>query len=1223
MSATEPPLPLSFPLRDARLIEASAGTGKTFTLAALYVRLVLQHGGTRAFERELMPPEILVVTFTEAATRELRDRIRDRLAETARVFRGQQQAPDDPVITGLLADYPEDEHPGCADRLEAAAQWMDEAAVYTIHSFCQRMLRQHAFDSGSLFNLELSEDEDRILDNAVQDYWRIFCYPLDGEQASAFAAIAETPEQLRKQVRSLLGENAKMDVNAETSAAELLDQVLSERKQTLNESKCFWRQQIPDLIQRVETAWNDERLSRKKPSTEKKIREWLNNVQTWAEDPDATQCPLTDTAFARLSREELAEHGDNIDEILDHPGIARLAELKKPEQDLTRVLPRLLPHAAAWVTERIQQYKRQHAVMGFDDMLARLRDALYGDNGDKLARIIREQFPVALIDEFQDTDPIQYDIFHRIYANQDGIGWFMIGDPKQAIYAFRGADIFTYLRARQAVGRNRHSLGRNYRSRPALVHSINQVFAAAEARSDEGAFQLDHRIPFEEVEPKTDQGEGLYIEDEPHPALTFWLLQQPEDSDQSSIGKTDYRDRMARSCAAAMTRLLNQGRDGAARLRDGDREDALKPADMAVLVRTGSEAQLIRDALARQGVRSVYLSDKENVLTAAEADDVLLWLVACAEPESESAVRAALATATLDYSWARLDELSNNERQWEDKVEQFRDYHRRWRRQGVLAMLRTLMREHEVPARLLQQTNGERSLTNLLHLSELLQQASARLDGEQALVRWLAEEQDAAADRAASEEQIMRLESDADLVKVITIHKAKGLEYPLVFLPFICHYRPVDAGAVPLRYHDSDDELRLSLEPDETIVEQAERERLAEDTRLLYVAMTRAKHACWLGLAPLRSGKGTHRMDLHLSAVGRVLGMTADHGAADLENALTGLTAHAPGMALEAAPEPTDEELRPGGSQPDLGRIATFTGVALERWWVASYSALQHETGRQTPPDSPRDEDYLEEAPADTPPLRKPPEQRSVHDFVRGPMAGTFLHGLLEVLADEGFACSLDDNSAFAQALHQRLTVRRWEDWYALLQTWMRDLVQTPLPLHETEAALGDLGAHQYRPELEFLFPAHKVSAGELDRIIRQHVLPGENRPALQNEELNGMLKGFIDLVFEYDGRYYVMDYKSNHLGADNNAYTVAAMRATVLEKRYDVQYSLYLLALHRLLQSRLGEAYDYDTHIGGCAYYFLRGIGADSRGLHFDRPPRDLIEELDQLFRGDANHAA
>ncbi len=1223
MSATEQPLPLTFPLQDARLIEASAGTGKTFTLAALYVRLVLQHGGTNAFQRELIPPEILVVTFTEAATRELRDRIRSRLAETARVFRGQQQAPDDPFITGLLADYNADQLPRCADLLEAAAQWMDEAAVYTIHSFCQRMLRQHAFDSGSLFNLELSEHEDRILENAVQDYWRIFCYPLNAEQAGALGAIAETPADLRKQVHPLLGESTRLSANTEPSVADLLDRVLDERKQKREETKSFWRQQTPDLIDRFEAAWSEERLSQKKPAAVNKIREWLNNIRLWADDPEALKCPITDTAFARLSREELAEHGDNIDAILDHPTIARLPELKKPEQDLPRIPPRVLPHAAGWITERIQQYKRQHAVMGFDDMLSRLRDALRGDNGDKLARIIREQFPVALIDEFQDTDPIQYEIFHGIYAQQPDTGWFMIGDPKQAIYAFRGADIFTYLRARQAVGDNLHTLGRNFRSNPALVNSVNQVFDEAEARSDEGAFQLDHRIPFEPVEPGPDQGEGLFVDDQAHPALTFWLLQQPSDSDQTSIGKTDYRDRMARSCAAAMTRLLNQGRDGAARLRDGEDDEPLKPADMAVLVRTGSEAQLIRDALAAHNVRSVYLSDKDSVLTAPEADDVLLWLVACAEPESESALRAALATATLDYSWARLDELSNNERQWEDKVEQFRNYHRRWRRQGVLAMLRTLMREHHVPARLLQQTDGERSLTNLLHLSELLQQASAKLDGEQALVRWLAEEQEAAADSAASEEQIMRLESDADLVKVITIHKAKGLEYPLVFLPFICHYRPVDDKELPLRYHDENDELQLSLEPNPGKVEQAERERLAEDTRLLYVAMTRAKHACWLGMAPLRSGKGNHRMDLHHSAVGQVLGMKADHGATDLENTLTRVVANAPGMTLDAAPEPTGEELQPRGSQPDIGRIETVTGVPLERWWVASYSALQHESGRQTPPDSARDEDYLEEEPAAQAPLRKPPEQRSVHDFVRGPMAGTFLHGLLEIIADEGFDCSLDDNSAFAEALHQRLTVRRWEEWYSLLQQWMTDLVRTSLPLHETEAALSDLGASQYRRELEFLLPAHKVSAGELDQVIRRHVLPGLDRPALRNEQLNGMLKGFIDLVFEYDGRYYVMDYKSNHLGADNSAYTDTAMRETVLEKRYDVQYSLYLLALHRLLQSRLGEQYDYDTHIGGCGYYFLRGLRADSRGLHFDRPPKQLMAELDQLFRGGANDAA
>jgi exodeoxyribonuclease V beta subunit len=1216
---SETPLPLTFPLHGARLIEASAGTGKTYTLAALYVRLILRHGEDKAFQgpQDLMPPDILVVTFTEAATRELRDRIRDRLARAARCFRGMETpATHDAFLNALLADYPDDDQRQlCADRLDAAAQWMDEAAVYTIHGFCSRMLRQHAFDSGSLFDLELSQEEDLILERAVQDYWRTFCYQLSGEEAAMLGQVAQTPAQLQSRVRPLLDEALTPD---DTALADKLGTLAQQHREQINALKQRWGQWAEELEALFQSAWAEKRLGRKKPQS-KAVLGWFEKLRTWAADPDAVDPGLSNTFFDRLDPNDLAEQSDNIDELLRHEALPHRNELFKPQDSLPPIGPAILPHAAAWIRERIQRQKRSQGVIGFDDMLTRLRDALRGPNGDKLASIIREQFPVAMIDEFQDTDPVQYETFQRIYgeaaASTDSIGWFMIGDPKQAIYAFRGADIFTYLKAREAVGDNRHTLGRNFRSSAALVNAVNHVFQRAD-QQDEGVFLLQRAIPFEPVAPNGLK-ESFQVDGKPHPALSFWLLDSDKDND-TSITVGEYLPAMAEACATEMTHLLNQGADGKARFHDGD-DGTLKPADMAVLVRNGREAQAIRDALAERGVRSVYLSDKDNVMTSGEAGDVLLWLSACAEPESESALRAALATASLDLSWQALDELNQDERRWEDKVEQFREYKRRWQRQGVLPMLRQLLRDFGVPSRLLNAVDGERSLTNLLHLSELLQQASAQLDGEQALVRWLAEERDSAAQSQASEEQIMRLESDADLVKVITIHKAKGLEYPLVFLPFICSFREVKNTDLPIRYHDDQGELQASLDPDAAILEQADRERLAEDMRLLYVAMTRPRHACWLGIAPVRSGRGNDRVDLQKSGIGHLLGWQAGTTAEALPQTLQALCQGEPGIAVVPAPEPDDQRYRGDDKTVDPSRLEVFQGMALERWWIASYSALQHKADDAPAPDTGRDENILEQADeATTAPPMPARDTTGRHEFVRGPMAGTFLHGLLELMADENFNGPFAEDGDFAGQLNKRLTVRRWQDWQPALLQWCNDMIATPLPLGETHLALSDLNAGAFRAELEFLLPAHRVAVEELDRLIREQVLPGHRRPALQAEQLNGMLKGFIDLVFEYQGRFYVMDYKSNWLGPDDQAYTEDAMREAVLHKRYDVQYSLYLLALHRLLTSRLGEAYDYDTHIGGAAYYFLRGLGADSRGLHFERPPSALMQALDALFAGE-----
>lgn len=396
-----------------------------------------------------------------------------------------------------------------------------------------------------------------------------------------------------------------------------------------------------------------------------------------------------------------------------------------------------------------------------------------------MASLIREQFPVALIDEFQDTDPVQYGIFERIYQiseNRAETGLFMIGDPKQAIYAFRGADIYTYLAARRATSGRLHSLDTNYRSSKAMVAAVNQVFLQAEAReAGRGAFLFreadDNPLPFIEVRAKG-RGEQLLIDGEACAALQCWHLESEE-----PVSGSVYRQQLAASCASHIVALLNGGQQGTAGFQNAEGElRPCLPSDIAILVRDGHEAQMVRAELAAREVRSVYLSDKDSVFAAQEAHDLLAWLKACAEPDSERLLKAALASLTLNLSLAALDRLNQDERVWEDWVMRFRRYRDTWQRQGVLPMLRHLLHDFQLPRTLIRRSDGERVLTNLLHLAELLQQAAGELDGEQALIRHLAEH--LASSGQAGEEQILRLESDEQLVKVVTIHKSKGLEYP-------------------------------------------------------------------------------------------------------------------------------------------------------------------------------------------------------------------------------------------------------------------------------------------------------------------------------------------------------------------------------------------------------------------------------------------------------------
>lgn len=1211
---TTKPLALAFPLRGSQLIEASAGTGKTFTISALYLRLVLGHGAeSSGFGRELLPPQILVVTFTDAATKELRERIRTRLAEAARFFRDETPAPDS-LIAELREEYLPEQWSGCANRLDIAAQWMDEAAVSTIHSWCQRMLREHAFDSGSLFTQSLETDHSDLLGEVLRDYWRLFCYPMQGDALNWVRGNWGGPAALLPRVRGLFA--SERDSVEGKEPAELITECLQERRAALLELKMPWRQWADELLAICHQGVASKSVDGRKMQA-RYFEPWFEKIRTWAEDESLEQLDIG-TGFTRLTSDGMAEAWKG--EVPSHPGLDAMPGLKASLDGLPTPDAAVLQHAAQWVGARFEEEKRRRAEMGFDDMLLRLDAALQSDGGERLATLIREQFPVALIDEFQDTDPVQYRIFESIYRIEDNnpeCGLFLIGDPKQAIYAFRGADIYTYLRARQATAGRLHTLGTNFRSSHGMVRAVNHVFERAESReTGRGAFLFrekngENPVPFLPVESQG-RKEVLHIDGQVVPALNIWHLS----ADQPLSGVV-YRQQLAAACASEITALLNGGQQGRAGfIQDGKDFRGLLPADIAILVRDGKEAQAVRGELSARGVRSVYLSDKDSVFAAQEAHDLLTWLKACAEPDVERPLRAALACITLNLSLAELERLNQDELAWEARVMQFRHYRELWRKQGVLPMLRRLLHDFQLPQTLITRSDGERVLTNLLHLSELLQQAAAELDGEQALIRHLSEH--LALSGQAGEEQILRLESDEQLVKVVTIHKSKGLEYPLVFLPFICSAKPVDGSRLPLHYHDATGKAQVTLKPTAELIVQADDERLAEDLRLLYVALTRAQHACWLGVTDLKRGNNNSSV-LHLSALGYLLGGGAPLAeSAGLKRWLQDLQQDCAALNYGEMPEATVEHYHPPHNDATLLAPLVPKRKASENWWIASYSALRigdsMSVGTDEAPESPQAQKLFDDERLDPQaPREVVAGGADIHRFPRGPNPGTFLHGLLEWAGDEGFVAT---PKAVEDAIARRCNRRGWEGWITALSDWLQHLLTSPLHIGGGQSPVVFEQLTQYRVEMEFWFASHKVDVLKLDELVRQYTHNGVARVAAEPVLLNGMFKGFIDLTFEHDGRYYVADYKSNWLGVDDAAYTEQAMEQSILDNRYDLQYVLYLLALHRQLKARLAD-YDYDRHVGGALYLFLRGTRASSQGVYFARPPRELIERLDRLFQG------
>ncbi|EPT2387509.1 exodeoxyribonuclease V subunit beta [Citrobacter freundii] len=1165
--------PLRLPLTGERLIEASAGTGKTFTIAALYLRLLLGLGGSAAFPRPLTVEELLVVTFTEAATEELRGRIRSNIHELR--IACLRETTDNPLYARLLDEI--------ADKKQAS-QWlllaerqMDEAAVFTIHGFCQRMLSLNAFESGMLFEQQLIEDESLLRYQACADFWRRHCYPLPRDIAQVVFETWKGPQALLRDIdRYLQGEAPviKAPPPDDETLASRHEQILAR----INQIKQQWRDSVDELDGLLEASGIDRRKFNRANQGK-----WIEKISAWAQEE--TQSYQLPDALEKFSQRFLKERTKAGGITPQHPLFVAIDELLSEPLTLRDLV---ITRALAEIRAAVAEEKRRRGELGFDDMLSRLDAALRSESGDALATAIRTRFPVAMIDEFQDTDPQQYRIFRRIWQHQPDTALLLIGDPKQAIYAFRGADIFTYMKARSEVSAH-YTLDTNWRSAPGMVNSVNTLFSQMD-----DAFMF-REIPFSPVKfAEKNQSLQFVLHGEMQPAMSMWLMEG------ESCGVGDYQNYMAQVCAMQIRDWLKAGHSGAAQLVSGKASSPVRASDISVLVRSRQEAALVRDALTQLAIPSVYLSNRDSVFETLEAQELLWVLQAVMTPERENTLRSALATSMMGLNAQDLEALNNDENAWDAVVEEFDGYRQIWHKRGVMPMLRALMAARQIAENLLATAGGERRLTDILHISELLQEAGSQLESEHALVRWLSQHI-LEPDSNASSQQL-RLESDKHLVKIVTIHKSKGLEYPLVWLPFITNFRVQDQAF----YHDrSSFEAVLDLSDAEESVELAEAERLAEDLRLLYVALTRSVWHCSLGVAPLVRRRGDKKgdTDVHQSALGRLLQKGEPMDAAGLRGAIEALCCDDIACQIPAQPDGEPWQVAQSVSSELSAKILQRTPG--DSWRVTSYSGLQ-QRGHGIA------QDLIPRLDIDAAGVGEVIEESGLtpHQFPRGASPGTFLHSLFENL---DFTQPVDPHW-----VEEQLALGGYDaHWTPVLTEWLDAILQAPL--NETGVSLSQLSAREKQVEMEFYLPiSQPLMASQLDALIRQYDPLSAGCPALDFMQVRGMLKGFIDLVFRHQGRYYLLDYKSNWLGEDSSAYTQQAMASAMQAHRYDLQYQLYTLALHRYLRHRIAD-YDYERHFGGVIYLFLRGVDRENpqQGIYATRPDGELIALMDELFAG------
>ena len=1269
-----PLTPLGLPLDQPGtvLVEASAGTGKTHALTTLVARLVVEEGRGVG--------EILVVTFTRAATAELRDRIRRTLKsarEAVRAVTERRALGAEPQARELLERWT---GPAGVDldvsarRLDAALQDIDRASVHTIHGFCQRVLGDLAFEGGFPFGFEVGTDDEELTSGAVRDFWRRRLHDASPALVRYAADRGFLPGALARWLSAGRTKPGLRVTGAEAPAGPL-EAREAEWRQVFEDTRAAWEVHGEAFRHEMcDGAWLNRGRYRR-PTV-------LRRLDFVAASFASPEPRLWDADVAAWFGRERVSGACRKDAVLpDNPlfdAFDLLEEASRTLRDacdgwLRWARGELVTETRAAARRRVREERR----LRYDDLLVEVEAALTSPGGFRLAESIRRAHPCALIDEFQDTDQVQARIFERVYGRAGRAGGggphppaslFVVGDPKQSIYRFRGADIFAYLGTRGRASRVL-ALERNWRSVPGLVAAVNEIFAAPLPFAlPEIAYRPVVAARAEET-PSRSSGEGGC------PPFAMRLL--PRGPLDRPWGKGD-ASRLAAEAAASEIAALLEPETGVTRESadggDAGHGEALRGSDIAVLVRTRRQGRLIARALRARGVRAAEVSD-ENVFDTREAEQLERLLRCLAEPLPEPEVRGALAGDLFALDTADLLAMDEDDEVWSEWRGRMQSWRRCWETQGVGALLLRLLEREGGAERLLGQPDGARRLTNCRHLAERLLEAESEMrPSPSGLAAWFGRRRRAEA-RGREESGLLRLDSDERLVRILTVHGSKGLEFPVVFCPFAWDVPdPGRRGADPdVAYHErGDEDYReiLDLDPDDAARRAARVEEFAESLRLLYVALTRAKHRCivtwglvngaqrsplaWLlhrgpevqgGLADAGSGQQDARSPAASPELADALD-AAELRFRDLEwdewrDEVQALAERCPGAVSVSVPDPGDTRAGPPEARPFPALEARVSGRPLRRIrQMTSFSALSAEGARATGAAARALVERPDHDAGDTPSRRAGEEAgdadagddaaRNAFTFPRGAAAGSCVHRVFERLDRVPAGGAAPDLDALCR---DALRDYGFEDaWQPVLRS-MIELTRA-LRLHEPPArGTGDesgfrlAGPAARIAEMEFHFPVTGLIRGRLADCLGEHGYPhpfgddtGTGARGAQ-ASIDGFLRGFIDLTIEHEGRWYVIDYKSNWLGAEAADYAPGALRRATFASGYPLQYLVYLVALHRHLGVRL-PGYDYERHMGGAFYLYVRGIdpaAGTSRGVYFDRPPRACIEALDGCFRGTA----
>ena len=1157
------------------LIEASAGTGKTFAISMLILRAVT--------ELEIRVDQLLVLTFTVAATEELRERIRTRFESARKLLAGKSVEEVDEVLARWAQNVSDKKR--YLLLLEEALLDIDQAAIFTIHGFCHRMLSEQPLETGQLFEVELTSKTDQHIAQLARDFWRNTIYPLSPHLCGLVVSRYYTPELLYQSVQGWGDRSTKVipslrGIDSTIDEVEhrfrLLSSWWQENKvrliEVLQETVAgnYWKKDFSDSLttrfQHLTTLF----VSTKLPSA--RDLEWLTL--------EKLQGALKKT---RLKGDE--KRSDFLRSI-PLPGSLLTTYLDSAEHFILEIRHQLIDYIQTHLPITLQSAGK----ISFADLIDKLAEAVRSKDGRWVRKRIQERFRLICVDEFQDTDALQWYILYQLFGASNHY-LYIIGDPKQAIYRFRGADIHTYYEARQMAG-NRLTLQKNFRSHPRIIKSVNRLFQRSEFGGE----------PYRYVDAAKQSSDGmLRCNDQDCSGIVLChLMNSGEEGVSMSSGVaqamrrnwicTEIQKLLSAECAYTISEKIDESTD---------RSIEISAQDVAILVRTNDEAITYKNLLSKHGIPSVMTS-KTSVFETPEATELLTIIEAVMNPHRNGLIQRIFSSEWFCFSAAEIYALSHDEAAIGTMISRFQEYAIIWNESTFLSMINRLFRDFTVLERVASYPDGERKTANILHLCELIQQVDSSHYGADQCIHWFKEQVEG---NRRWEEHELRLESDEHAVSIVTMHSAKGLEYPIVFCPDLMNPLPQFSDRKPAKFQrDKIAYFDIGSKDYTANRERSIIEEEQEELRLAYVAITRAKLCCYLFWGDTREITNRYRGSFR-SPLGRLLfpeGRAAYHAQLSVLRELSGEGDSFSYQAVQneeisephkltPSPAVLALSLRPKGKRTIYAdrTITSFSGLIQQR----SYDQVH----------GVKDENY---------PERSSHQSDMEFDLPGGISFGNVVHDALEQLDFRDLAEGKVEGALEKICLKHRVDLNLDRLEILLKKTVTASMFDSTA--EEQPFTLSNLEATQLNKEMGFTFKIEQMNIKRLNQLLAGD----EIYAPLSPKKMHGYLTGFIDLICMHQGRIYIIDYKTNNLGISQQYTSREAMQLEMREHNYGLQLYIYTIALCRFLR-RFNQEFKYEKDFGGVLYLFVRGMDPKQQGsgVYHYLPEQSLIEKLDRCF--------